>query len=107
MLLSRNTAGTQRPYFDEVGWMSVTSPSGTTRSQNFVGWQNTCRLGAKLPDASASYGSNNGQPCGTTTNPATDISALFGSECGVFTVTLQVLNRISPYGYSTVYIVPV
>lgn len=46
-------------------------------------------------------------PCGTTTNPAIDITALFGISCGIFTVQAVVRNKFSPYAWSTMWIYPV
>jgi hypothetical protein len=106
MLLSRNTAGTLRPYFDEVGVLIVTSPTSVVRSQNYIGYQNDCRRATTLADLTG-YGGGNGGACDSnTTFAATDVSALFGAECGLFTVTIEVRNGFTPYGHSTCYVVP-
>ena len=104
MFLARNSSGTQRPYFDELAWIQVTSPLGVVRSQNFRGWQIDCALPATLGTVS---GFNNGNECTTGASTAVNISGLFGtSECGIFSVQIRVRNGFTPRGYSTAYIVP-
>ena len=106
MTMSRTSAGQFRPYFDEVGVLTVTSPTNVTRSRNFIGWQNDCRVvdgTTILPDLTG-YGSGNGNPCANPSNGPTDVTALFGNECGLFTVRIQVRNGFSPYGWSTCYL---
>ena len=104
MTMSRTSAGSFRPYFDEVGILTVTSPSNVTRSQNYIGWQNNCRsTTTTLPDLNG-YGSGNGNPCANPSNTPTNVTALFGNECGLFTVRIDVRNGFTPYGYSTCYL---
>jgi hypothetical protein len=104
MTMSRTSAGFFRPYFDEVGVLTVTSPSNVTRSQNYIGWQNDCRVTTTtLPDLNG-YGSGNGDPCANPSNGPTDVTALFGNECGLFTVRIRVRNGFTPYGWSTCYL---
>ncbi len=106
MLLSRNPTGTQRPYFDEVGVLIVTSPTSVVRSQNYIGYQADCRRTTTLADLTG-YGGGNGSACGNDSPfGATDVSALFGNECGFFTVRIECRNGFTPFGYSTCYLVP-
>lgn len=104
MTMSRTSGGAFRPYFDEVGILTVTSPTNVTRSQNYIGFQNDCRsTTTTLPDLTG-YGSGNGDPCANPSNGPTNVTALFGSECGIFTVRIQVRNGFTPFGYSTCYL---
>ena len=108
MTMSRTSGGQYRPYFDEVGVLTVTSPTNVTRSRNFIGWQDDCRVvngTTILPDLQG-YGNGNGTPCDSanTAYGPTDVTALFGNECGIFTVRLEVRNGFTPYGYSTCYL---
>jgi hypothetical protein len=104
MTMSRLSNGTARPYFDEVGVLIVTSPTGVVRSQNYIGWQNDCRLvGATLPDVGG-FGSGNGSPCGPTNAAVQDVTPLFGNQCGLFTVTIQVRNGFTPYGWGSCFL---
>jgi hypothetical protein len=106
MLLSRFADGTQRPYFDEVGTLTVTSPTSVVRSQNYIGYQADCRGNTTLGDLT-DYGGGNGSACGSDSPfGPTDVSALFGNECGFFTVTIECRNGFTPYGYSTCYLRP-
>lgn len=104
MSLARNPGGTQRPYFDELAWIQVTSPLGVVRSQNFQGWQIDCALPATLGTIT---GFNSGNECTVGASTAVNISALFGTtECGLFSAQIRVRNGFTPRGYSTAYIVP-
>lgn len=104
MMLARNSNGTQRPYFDELAWIQVTSPLGTSRSRNFNGWQVNCAPAATFSTLS---GFNTGTPCGAGAGSPVDISNLFGTtECGLFSVDILVRNGTTPKGHSTAYIVP-
>ena len=102
MRLSANSAGTQQPYFDEVGVITVTSPTGVVRIRNVIRWQSDCR-----DSSGTDINITGGSGCGTQPTPALDITSAFGSQCGVFTVNIRVRNSYSPYGYSTCWIVPV
>ncbi|MFN8040951.1 MAG: hypothetical protein U0Q07_17175 [Acidimicrobiales bacterium] len=103
MLLSRNAAGTQEPYFDELGVLTVTSPTNVVVQWSFIRWQADCAQGTKnVPLTSAAD-----QQCSDTTLPAVDITEMFGDECGVFQLRLEVINKFSPYGWGTTWVVPV
>ncbi len=105
MVLARNANGTQRPFFDEIAWVQVTSPLGVARSQNFNGYQVTCALPATFATVA---GFNVGSTCGAGAGSPVDVTNLFGTtECGIFTVSIRVRNGNTPKGYSTAYIVPV
>lgn len=105
MTMARSSTGLYRPFFDEVGVMTVTSPSGVIQTQNFIGYQNTCRdTTATLPDLTG-FGAGNGSSCSPTSPlPATNVTPLFGNECGIFTVRIRARNGFTPFGYSTVYL---
>ncbi len=108
MWLARTSGNQYRPYFDEVGVLTVTSPTNVVRVQNLIGWQNDCRVtNPTFPDLTG-YGDGNGSPCGgaNTALGPTNITNMFGSECGIFSVRLEVRNSFTPYGYSTCYVIP-
>ena len=48
MYLSRDALGQQEPYFDELGVLTVTSPSNTVVQWSFIRWQADCAQGTKL-----------------------------------------------------------
>ncbi len=99
---SRNSGGNQEPYFDELAVLSVTSPLGVTVVRNFIRWQNDCR-----DPAGSDVALSSANQCGSTSVPALNITSMFGSECGNFSVTIRIRNRYTPYGWSTAWIVPV
>lgn len=106
MSISRTSAGQGRPYFDEVATFYVTSPTNVTRIQNFIGWQNNCRFPNPTFADVGGFGSGNGSPC-TNPGPFLDpypITNLFGNECGIFTVRVDIRNFATPYGYSTCFV---
>lgn len=102
MRFARNSTGTQEPYFDELAVLSVTSPSGSTVVGNFIRWQNDCRV-----SGGTDWALSSSSPCGSTSVAAIDITSMFGSECGIFTVSIDVRNKYTPYAWSTAWIVPV
>lgn len=92
MRLASNSLGTTAPLFDELGVITVTSPTNVTKVLNVIFYQNDCRdiTGTDLTGP---------------TGPV-DISALFSGECGVFTINIQVRNRYSPYQWGNTWVVP-
>jgi hypothetical protein len=106
MWLARTTGNQFRPYFDEVGVLIVTSPTGVVRTQNFIGWQNDCRVASPTFADLTGYGDGNGTPCAGAANAPTNVTNMFGSECGIFSVRIEVRNSYTPYGYSTCYLIP-
>lgn len=72
---------------------------------NFLGYQADCQaVGA----ANTLTGFNQTSQCSSTvgTVGGTDITAMFGTQCGLFTVQLDIRNRYNPYGWSQVFLVP-
>jgi hypothetical protein len=106
MVISRTSTGpSRRPFFDELATIFVTNQvSGVLRVRNFIGYQNNCRFALPTFADATGFGSGNGSACGTTTNPGFDVANLFGSECGLFTVRIEVRNFSNPFGYSACFL---
>jgi hypothetical protein len=108
MTMSRNPNGTSRPFFDEIGTLFVTSPSNVTRSQNYWGgWQVNCAPAVTNGTHPGNFGSQNGGACDADSPMGfgpIDVSTLFGTECGVFTVRIEVWNGANPFQHSTCYL---
>ena len=94
--LSSNSTGTGAPDFDELATVYVTSPTGITRSRNFIRYQNDCR------DPATTVADWVASPFAAP-EPITD---LFGNQCGTFTVRVAVRNAYTPWSYATTYVVP-
>jgi|SRR5687768_8980535 len=93
--LSSTSDGTGKMYYDELGTVVVTSPSGTTVGANYRWWEPNCNTPG-YPDVYQG-----------TLPTQLDITNLFGSEHGVFTVNVRVVNAFQPYEWFTTWIVPV
>ncbi len=97
VLLSADSAGTMPPAFDELGLVEVTPPSGAA---NLVRW--SVRYFEAVCELSRGPVSN------TVLSPPgpVDITAMFGTESGDFTVRVGVWNTFFPGTWSTVWVVP-
>lgn len=84
---------TQEPYLDEMAHFTVTSPTGVVLSMNVVRWATACTD----PMASTININGGGQ--------AVDITSLFGSEVGTFTIVSEVRNQGPPAAWSDGFIV--
>jgi len=104
MRLSRDNAGIYAPYFDELAVIRVTPPGGGTPVvRNYYNYQRTCADPAgpniALPTSSQCV-------VAPANAAAIDISAMFGTVCGQFTVQIEIRNGSTPTGWSTAWVVP-
>ncbi|MEZ5142722.1 MAG: hypothetical protein R2726_09430 [Acidimicrobiales bacterium] len=86
-----NAAGTLLPYFDDVAVITVTPPTGSSVTWNV---RSPAGTNCNEPTASNTLVLNNTRsgtcPNVTTTAGGADITSMFGSQCGVFTVSVRV-----------------
>lgn len=90
VVLTSNPTGTAGLTYDELAILSVTSPSGSVRKGNIISWQPAC----KDPFAPDVY----------VNGSTVDITALFGSEIGTFTLTMYMRNGFGVYGWTPTYV---
>jgi hypothetical protein len=97
VLLSADSAGTMRPVFDELGIIEVTPPSGSANLVRWVVryWQDDC------DEERGSVSIEFFRPVAPV-----DITAMFGTESGDFSIYVGAWNRYSPGAWSTIWVVP-
>jgi hypothetical protein len=94
VFLSSDAVGTISAGFDELGVLTVTTPSGDVNGQNYVAWEDDCK-NSDYPV----------QSIGTSPTPgANEITDLFGNEVGTFSLNLKVVNKYSPYSNEDTYV---
>ena len=108
MWLTTSTSHTSGPYFDSVATLYVTSPLGVTTGRNYRYWQANC-LDDAWPIANLNgLGYTHAAPPSRTVvvsgSQPFDITALFNSECGDFTVRLVIGSIEEPHGWNSAYV---
>ncbi len=97
VLLSSDSAGTMPPVFDELGIVEVTPPSGGANLVRWVVqyWQPDCAT-------------IRGPVSNVVPSPVApvDITAMFGTESGDFSIYVGAWNAFTPGGWSTIWVVP-
>eukprot|EP01123_Difflugia_compressa_P016246 TRINITY_DN991_c0_g1_i1.p1 TRINITY_DN991_c0_g1~~TRINITY_DN991_c0_g1_i1.p1 ORF type:complete len:817 (-),score=198.64 TRINITY_DN991_c0_g1_i1:99-2375(-) len=92
--LSSDAASSLTPVFDEVGVLTVTSPSKSVRITSYGSFEKDC--------------GNQNYPIvnlpTTTQTGAVDITALFSGETGEFLISLSLINKYGPLSTTDAYI---
>lgn len=88
--LASNAAGTAGVTYDELGTLVVTSPTSTVKKANIISWEADCK-DPTAPDISTGAG-------------PVDITSLFGSEIGTFTLTMSLRSKYGVYSWTPTYV---
>ena len=99
VLLSADSAGTARPQFDELGIIEVTPPSG---GANLVRWV----VQYFQPDCGTVRGPVTNVVVSPPVGAAVDITNMFGTESGDFSIYVGAWNGFTPGSWSTIWVVP-